>query len=91
MSKRKYIKRSDYWKKFDKSDPDTIHQHLQSNETVPISSGQPYYVESTASYNRAAPAADSTVGRRNAIHKKEKEGLNKKWRAANNAFKEKYA
>lgn len=73
MSKRKYIKRSDYWKKFDKSDPDTIQQHLQSSNTVPISSGEPYYVESTASYNRAAPTADSTVSRRNAIHKKDKD------------------
>ena len=73
MSKRKYNKRSDYWKKFEKSDPNVLQQHLQSKNTEPISSGEPYYLESTASYSRAGPSADSTVSRRNAIHKNDKD------------------
>ena len=73
MSKRKYKKRSDYWKKFEKSDPNVLQQHLQTENTEPISSGEPYYLESTASYSRAGPSADSTVSRRNAIHKNDKD------------------
>jgi len=73
MSKRKYIKRSDYWNKFDKPNPDVLQQSLHSNASVPISSGEPYYLESTANYNRNAPADGSTGSRRNAIHKKTKD------------------
>lgn len=72
MSKRKYNKRSDYWNKFNKKEPQENGEILHSPSAVPISSGDPYYLESKASYSRTSSSGDSTAGRRNYIHKSDK-------------------
>ena len=72
MSKRKYNKRSDYWNQFNKKEPQENGEILHSPSAVPISSGDPYYLESKASYSRTSSSGDSTAGRRNYIHKSDK-------------------
>jgi hypothetical protein len=71
MSKRKYVKRSDYWKKFDK-DEDSLHDILNSPLIGPSSSGEPYYVESQAAYSRTKSGSEDFASRRNVAHKSDK-------------------
>jgi len=72
MSKRKYVKKSKYWKKFDNESrgKDSIEKEVPSIQ--PCSSGDPYYEESNASYSRAQSGADSGASRRNYAHKSAK-------------------
>jgi len=56
--KRRYNKRSDYWKKFDQQQSPMLPQNIQFQNTVtPISSGEPFYTSdasvSTAAYSRS--------------------------------------
>ena len=62
--KRKYSKKSEYWKKFEKMNE--IAQAAQSFSAPPISAGNPFYVSdasigsvSKASYSRTAPIESS--------------------------------
>ena len=71
MSKRKYVKRSDYWKKFDKSE-DSLHDILSSPLIGPSSSGEPYYIESQAAYSRTKSGSEDFASRRNIAHKSDK-------------------
>lgn len=71
MSKRKYVKRSDYWKKFDKSE-DSLHDILSSPLVGPSSSGEPYYIESQAAYSRTKSGSEDFASRRNIAHKSDK-------------------
>jgi hypothetical protein len=72
MSKRKYRKRSDYWKKFDKSPKETLDQLSDSFIVGPSSTGEPFYSESIASYSRTENNIESSVSRRNTAHKSNK-------------------
>lgn len=79
MSKRKYTKRSDYWKKFDKEDTASLDSLINIPISEPFSSGQPYYTETQASrYMRTESNSDEFASRRNAVHKS-----NKKFRFSN--------
>tara|TARA_Y100000114_G_scaffold88441_1_gene81884 strand:+ start:270 stop:2246 length:1977 start_codon:yes stop_codon:yes gene_type:complete len=72
MSKRKYIKRSDYWKKFEKSGSQSTNSFLEVPIVGPSSAGEPYYLESKAAYSRTKSNSDDFVSRRNATHKSDK-------------------
>lgn len=76
MSKRKYVKRSDYWSKFDKKQNGSIDDLMSSpsaeSSAPPISSGEPYYMESSAGYSRSASKSDDTSTRRNSIYTNDK-------------------
>lgn len=72
MSKRKYRKRSDYWKKFDKSPEETLNQLSDNFLVGPSSAGEPFYSESMASYSRAESNSESSMSRRNTAHKSNK-------------------
>lgn len=79
MSKRKYVKRSDYWKKFNKESESDLNSLINIPISEPFSSGQPYYSESTASsYMRTESKSDGLASRRNSTHKN-----NKKFRFSN--------
>ena len=69
MSKRKYRKRSDYWKKFDKSPEETLNQLSDNFLVGPSSTGEPFYSESMASYSRAESNSEGSMSRRNTAHK----------------------
>ena len=58
MSKRKYNKKSDYWNKFSKNDP----QSLKTSDVEPITIGAPYHV-SEASYSRNGAINNLTSSR----------------------------
>ena len=68
MSKRKYVKRSDYWNKFDKNGSEDLNDLLKSNEVPPASCGAPYYSESKANYNRTSSKSEEFASRRDSIH-----------------------
>ena len=72
MSKRKYVKRSDYWKKFDKDSTPDLNDFIESPLVEPSSSGEPYYIESKAAYSRSQSGSDEFASRRNATHKSDK-------------------
>jgi len=72
MSKRKYVKRSDYWKKFGKSSTDNLSDFLQKDVVSPSSAGEPYYIESFANYSRSQSSSEDFASRRNKIHKSDK-------------------
>ena len=56
MSKRKYVKRSDYWDKFKKEESASLESSFEIPMVGPSSSGEPYYMESKASsYKEASP------------------------------------
>jgi hypothetical protein len=79
MSKRKYIKRSDYWDKFEKNSDASINSIIKNDFSTPFAAGDPYYTEShAASYSRSASKADEFASRRNVVHKD-----NKKFRFSN--------
>ena len=79
MSKRKYVKRSDYWNKFNKESEPDLNSLINIPISEPFSSGQPYYSESTASsYMRTESKSDGLASRRNSTHKN-----NKKFRFSN--------
>jgi hypothetical protein len=72
MSKRKYVKRSDYWKKFDKDSAPNLNDFIESPLIGPSSSGEPYYIESKAAYSRSQSGSDEFASRRNVTHKSDK-------------------
>tara|TARA_R110001592_G_scaffold115220_2_gene315563 strand:- start:1758 stop:3737 length:1980 start_codon:yes stop_codon:yes gene_type:complete len=72
MSKRKYVKSSDYWNKFNKEDSKSIDDFLEIPVVGPSSAGEPYYVESKASYSRTKSNSEDAVSRRNNAHKSDK-------------------
>ena len=72
MSKRKYVKRSDYWQKFNKSEPQDLRSFVDSSMIGPSSAGEPYYLESKAAYSRTKSGSEEFVSRRNAAHKSDK-------------------
>ena len=73
MSKRKYIKRSDYWNKFDKVKNNNLEDFNQTFAAAPFSSGEPYYMESQASsYQRTKGGSDDFASRKNFAHKSDK-------------------
>jgi hypothetical protein len=72
MSKRKYVKRSNYWDKFNKANSKDISDFIKSQEVAPSSHGEPYYAESKASYNRSSSKSEEFVSRRNSTHKADK-------------------
>ena len=72
MSKRKYVKRSDYWNKFDKEKSNDLSDLVKPSLFEPSSSGEPYYQESIAAYSRTKSSADEFSSRRNSIHKSDK-------------------
>ena len=73
MSKRKYVKRSDYWQKFNKQESQSLGSLFNNEHTGPSSSGEPYYTESKASsYNRSKSNSDEFSSRRNAAYKSDK-------------------
>ena len=73
MSKRKYIKRSDYWNKFDKVKNNNLEDFNQTFSAAPFSSGEPYYMESQASsYQRTKGGSDDFASRKNFAHKSDK-------------------
>lgn len=74
--KRKYTKRSDYWKKFGRNGPgeSNLEEILSSNESLtPSTAGESYYSEASASRNINQIERDSYTrsrGNRAATHKK---------------------
>lgn len=78
MSKRKYVKKSKYWEKFSQGSSPKIDDYLNTPEVSPSSAGEPFYMESNASYSRTKSGADDFASRRNSIHKS-----NKKFRFSN--------
>lgn len=74
MSKRKYVKKSDYWGKFNTSEPKPLDQLLkaQSEEITPMSAGDPFYLQASANYSRSPSGGDSTTSRRNSIYSNDK-------------------
>lgn len=72
MSKRKYVKRSDYWQKFNKSEPKDLRDFVDSSTVGPSSSGEPYYIESQANYSRTQSGSEEFTSRRNVAHKSNK-------------------
>jgi len=72
MSKRKYVKRSDYWNKFEKVEDKKIDDILSNSMISPSSSGEPYYLEASAAYTRTKSGSEEFVSRRNSTHKSDK-------------------
>jgi hypothetical protein len=72
MSKRKYVKRSDYWKKFEKGSTGNLNDFLQKDIVSPSSAGEPYYIESFANYSRSQSSSEDFASRRNKAHKSDK-------------------
>ena len=76
MSKRKYVKKSNYWKKFegnkDKSINDYIDSQNSCNDISPMSAGEPFYLESLANYSRTSSKEGDTARRRNSIYSNNK-------------------
>lgn len=72
MSKRKYVKKSKYWEKFNQESMAKIDDHLSSPQIAPSSVGEPFYTESQASYSRTQSNTDDFASRRNSIHKSDK-------------------
>ena len=72
MSKRKYIKRSDYWNKFNKGKPKDLNGFMDVSMVGPSSLGEPYYIESQAAYGRTKSGAQESASRRNRAHKSDK-------------------
>lgn len=72
MSKRKYVKRSDYWQKFNKSESQDLRGTIDSSIIGPSSAGEPYYIESQAAYSRTKSVSEEFVSRKNAAHKSSK-------------------
>ena len=72
MGKRKYIKKSDYWGKFEKESSASENKPLSSPDVPPSSSGEPYYIESNANYSRSKSGSDEFSSRRNSAHKSDK-------------------
>ena len=74
MSKRKYVKKSDYWNKFDSDKDNSLDGYIksQSNNVEPVSAGEPFYLESKANYSRNASRGDNSVSRKNYIHSNDK-------------------
>ena len=73
MSKRKYVKRSDYWNKFNKEQPQGLDSLFDEKRIGPSSSGEPYYMESRASsYSRSKSNSDEFGSRKNAAYKSDK-------------------
>jgi hypothetical protein len=72
MSKRKYVKRSDYWNKFEKSEGKNINDLLDDSIVSPSSAGEPYYLQSSAAYTRTKSGSEEFVSRRNSTHKSDK-------------------
>jgi hypothetical protein len=64
MSKRKYIKRSDYWNKFESRKNEDISSLINVKDCAPASAGEPYYVETSAScLSRSGKAKESSYSR----------------------------
>lgn len=74
MSKRKYVKKSDYWNKFNSDKDNSLDGYIksQSNNVEPVSAGEPFYLESKANYSRNASRGDNSVSRKNYIHSNDK-------------------
>ena len=72
MSKRKYVKSSSYWEKFNKDENSDLNDALKSFSSEPSSSGEPYYIESQAAYSRTKSGGDEFASRRNLAHKSDK-------------------
>lgn len=74
MGKRKYVKTSDYWSKFNKVKSDNLDNFDQAFAAAPFSSGEPYYMESQASspYQRTKGMSDDFASRKNFAHKSDK-------------------
>ena len=72
MGKRKYVKKSDYWGKFEKEISASKSNPLSSPVVPPSSSGEPYYIESNANYSRNKSESDEFSSRRNFAHKSDK-------------------
>jgi hypothetical protein len=73
MSKRKYVKRSDYWDKFKKEEAASLESSFEIPMVGPSSSGEPYYMESKASsYKRSQSGSEEFASRRNHAHKSDK-------------------
>ena len=72
MSKRKYVKRSDYWNKFEKVEGKKIDDILNDSIISPSSAGEPYYLEASAAYTRTKSGSEEFVSRRNSTHKSDK-------------------
>lgn len=72
MSKRKYVKRSDYWDKFKKEESQDLTNFLEVPIVGPSSAGEPYYNESKAAYSRTQSGSEEFVSRRNSTHKSDK-------------------
>lgn len=72
MSKRKYVKSSDYWDKFKKEESQDLTNFLEVPIVGPSSAGEPYYNESKAAYSRTQSGSDEFVSRRNSTHKSDK-------------------
>ena len=72
MGKRKYVKRSNYWDKFNKDNLGDIDHLIKSQEVNPSSHGEPYYIESKANYNRSSSKSEEFASRRNSTHKADK-------------------
>src|SRR6056300_320357 len=64
MSKRKYVKKSEYWQKFNKPRSEILGDF--SENTAPASAGESFYV-SDASCSRSSSGTAGTGRRRNAI------------------------
>jgi hypothetical protein len=62
--KRKYNKKSEYWKKFDAA-PQIVMNNIVQASVPPISSGEPFYTSdiSVASYTRTGDDSSSSSGR----------------------------
>ena len=72
MSKRKYVKRSDYWDKFKREESQDLNNFLEVPMVGPSSAGEPYYLESKAAYSRTKSGSEEFVSRRNSTHKSDK-------------------
>lgn len=72
MSKRKYVKKSNYWNQFDKEKVEGLNAFIDNPLISPSSSGEPYYMESSAAYKRNSSKSDDFGSRRNSIHKSDK-------------------
>jgi len=72
MSKRKYVKKSKYWEKFNQESTAKIDDYPEAPLITPSSVGEPFYTESQASYSRTKSSSDDFASRRNSIHKSDK-------------------
>ena len=73
--KRKYTKRSDYWDQFNKNDRpiEDILKASFSEETLPETAGESFYVHNSSASTERRPAYDTKSGsRRNSIYSKNK-------------------